>query len=156
MYKRVLMPLDGSEIGEAAISTVAYMASMPPPHIQVEIILLQVISDVNYDFRTADRAAQVPYTETDLKNIKQESQNYLDRVAKRLQSKGLKVTTMISEGHAAEEIKKAAQEKKADLIAMSTHGRSGFRRWALGSVTDKVLHDSGSIPVLTIRAKQEK
>jgi nucleotide-binding universal stress UspA family protein len=135
MYKRIVVPLDGSKIGETALSYVIELAESLTPSVKVEIILLQVIPNL-----TNDKA----------------SQGYLDEIAKRLQSKGLIVTTMLSEGHAAEEIKKAAQQKKADLIAMSTHGRSGFRRWALGSVTDKVLHDSGSIPVLTIRAKQQK
>jgi nucleotide-binding universal stress UspA family protein len=156
MYKRIVVPLDGSKIGEAALSYVIELAESLIPNVKVEIILLQVISDLTYDFRTDDVAAQLPYAENDLKNIKKESQGYLDEIAKRLQAKGLIVTTMISEGHTAEEIKKAAQQKKADLIAMSTHGRSGFRRWALGSVTDKVLQDSGDIPVLIIRAEQQK
>jgi nucleotide-binding universal stress UspA family protein len=59
---------------------------------------------------------------------------------------------MVTVGEAAEEILKAAKETGANLIAMSTHGRSGLGRWALGSVTDKVLHLS-EIPVLTVRAK---
>lgn len=63
------------------------------------------------------------------------------------------VKTIVTEGHAAEKIIKIAHDVNADLIAMSTHGRSGLRKWALGNITDKVLHES-SIPVLTVRAKQ--
>ena len=61
-------------------------------------------------------------------------------------------------GDASEEIIKAAEEINADLIAMSTHGRSGLSRWAFGSVTDKVLRRGGRVPILTVRApnKDEK
>jgi nucleotide-binding universal stress UspA family protein len=154
MYERILVPLDGSRVGEAALSDVENLASKLAPNTQVEIILLQVISDLTYDYLTDDIAAQLPYNETDMKKIRKMSQNYLNKLAKGLRDKGFKVSTMVSEGHAAEEIKNAAQKTNADLIAMSTHGRSGFRRWAMGSITDKVLHDS-TIPVLTVRARQK-
>jgi nucleotide-binding universal stress UspA family protein len=54
-------------------------------------------------------------------------------------------------GYPAEEILRYAEEKEVDLILMATHGRSGVRRWVLGSVADKVLH-SAAVPVLLIRA----
>ena len=54
-----------------------------------------------------------------------------------------------------EEIIKAAQDTEANLIAMSTHGASGLKRWAMGSVADKVLHHS-EIPVLIVRVYHEK
>ena len=54
-------------------------------------------------------------------------------------------------GSAAEEIIKAADEINADLIAMSTHGRSGLSRWAFGSVTDRVMR-GGNVPILVVRA----
>jgi nucleotide-binding universal stress UspA family protein len=81
------------------------------------------------------------------------SQKYLDSIAVELKNKGIKVNTIVIVGHAAEEIIKTAEKINADLIAMSTHGRSGLGRWALGSITDKVLHES-SIPVLTVRSKR--
>jgi nucleotide-binding universal stress UspA family protein len=72
-----------------------------------------------------------------------------------MRAKGIKVKTMISAGHAAEEIIKAAHDTDTNLIAMSTHGLSGLKRWALGSITDKVLHES-EIPVLVVRTKHQK
>jgi nucleotide-binding universal stress UspA family protein len=62
---------------------------------------------------------------------------------------------MVTVGHAAEEIIKVSHDINADLIAMSTHGRSGLSHWALGSITEKVLRES-EIPVLTIRVKHHK
>jgi nucleotide-binding universal stress UspA family protein len=155
MYERILVPLDGSKTGEGALADVENLALKLSPATEVEVTLLQVISELTYDFLTDNEAAQLPYNETDLKKIEGVVRIYLNKVAERLTSKGIKVNTMVVEGHAAEEIIKAAQKIKADLIAMSTHGRSGLGRWALGSITDKVLHES-PVPVLTIRANTHK
>jgi nucleotide-binding universal stress UspA family protein len=63
---------------------------------------------------------------------------------------------MIRHGNAAQEIVKAAHDIKAHIIAMSTHGRSGMVRWAIGSVTDTVMRLEGSIPVLAVKASGDK
>ena len=70
-----------------------------------------------------------------------------------MKKKAVTVKTIVVTGNAADEIIKAADDTGADLIAMSTHGRSGLRRLAFGSVTNKVLVRS-HIPVLTIRAPE--
>ncbi len=153
MYEKILVPLDGSVIGEAALPNVENLAAKLSPGTEVEIYLLHVISDLTFDFLTERDAAQLPHSETELKQIKALSQKYLDTISTRLVSRGLKVFTLVAEGHAAEEIIKAAHTIKADLIAMSTHGRSGLGKWAMGSITDKVLHES-PVPVLTVRARR--
>jgi nucleotide-binding universal stress UspA family protein len=154
VYEKILVPLDGSKVGEAALADVEDMALKIGSCAQVEVTLLQVISELTYDFLTDAEAAQLPYDETDMKKIEQGAQRYLDKVAGRLEGKGIQVKTIIKTGHAAEQIIKVAQDIGADLIAMSTHGRSGLGRWALGSITDKVLSRS-DIPVLTVRAKSD-
>ena len=155
MYEKILVPLDGSRVGEAALVDVEELALKMMPETPVEVTLLQVVTPMTYDFLTEDQDAQLPYNDLDLKKIERYAQQYLDRVAARLRSRGINVKTVVAEGHEAEEIIKAAQNTQADLMAMSTHGRSGLRRWALGSITDKVLHES-DVPVLTVRAKAEK
>ena len=75
----------------------------------------------------------------------------LEKTAATLRQQGITVNILVSTGNAAEEILKTADEIKADMIAMSTHGRSGLRRLAYGSVTDKVLHGA-DIPILVVRA----
>jgi nucleotide-binding universal stress UspA family protein len=155
MHERILVPLDGSKFGEAALPNAEDLAIKLAPGTEIEIILLQVISDLTFDVLTADVAAQLPHDEADIRKIKQAVQKYLDKLAEGLRAKGIRTTTVVAEGHAAEEIIKTAKNTNADLIAMSTHGRSGLRRWALGSITDKVLHES-EIPVLTVRAKRAK
>jgi len=80
--------------------------------------------------------------------------DYLDKTGENLRSEGAIVKTKVSIGDATEEILKAANEINANLVAMSTHGRSGISRWAFGSVTDRVLR-AGTIPILTVRAPKE-
>ena len=64
------------------------------------------------------------------------------------------INTKVATGKAADEILKTAEEINADLIAMSTHGRSGISRWALGSVAERVLR-SGNRPILLVRASKQ-
>jgi nucleotide-binding universal stress UspA family protein len=95
----------------------------------------------------------IPYTEKDLKQIKKRAMEYLNETAARLRKKGAIVKCKVVVGKAADEIIRTEAVIKADLVAMSTHGRSGFSRWAFGSVTDRVLR-GGSVPVLMIRAHE--
>jgi nucleotide-binding universal stress UspA family protein len=88
-----------------------------------------------------------------MEHIKQGVMDYLDRTAETIRCKGTKVNTMVRTGNAADEILKTAKEINVDLIAMSTHGRSGLRRLAFGSITDKVLHGTET-PVLMVRAPE--
>ncbi len=152
MYEKILVPLDGSKVGEAALPNVEDLAVRMAPETKIEITLLQVISNLTYNVLTPEEEAQVPYSEADLKQIKQGALDYLEKVAAKLRARGISVNTIVTTGHAAEEINKAAQQTGANVIAMSTHGYSGVKRWALGSVADKVLHSS-EIPVFLIRAK---
>lgn len=64
---------------------------------------------------------------------------YLERLARRLETPHLKVSTELSEGSPAEAILQAADRLKVDAIVMCTHGRSGLSRWLLGSVAQKIV-----------------
>lgn len=150
MSERTLIPLDGSKMGEAALSYVEELASKLAPGQKVEVTLFQVITSLTYYVTAGEGSAQVPYTEEELEQIKKKAMDYLDKAGEGLRSKGAIVKTKVAVGKAAEEIIKAEDEIKADLVAMSTRGRSGFSRWAFGSVTDKVLQ-GGKVPVLVVR-----
>jgi nucleotide-binding universal stress UspA family protein len=84
--------------------------------------------------------------------IRDEAQDYLDRKVEQLKNEGVaRVTSVLLEGFAAERIIALAQETPGSLIAICTHGRSGVRRFVLGSIADRVVRHSGD-PVLVIRA----
>ena len=154
MYERILIPLDGSKIGEAALPSVEDLVSKLSPKLKVEVTLLQVVTSLTHYVVAGEVAAPVPYTERELELIKHKSTEYLDKIREGLTSKGAVVKTKVSIGNAAQEILKAAEETNADLIAMSTQGRSGLRRLAFGSVTSKVIRES-TVPVLTVRAPKD-
>jgi nucleotide-binding universal stress UspA family protein len=78
---------------------------------------------------------------------------YLESVAKDVREKGLSASSAVGSGAPADQIIDYAEANAIDLIAMSTHGRSGITRWVFGSVTDKVLH-AGNTVVLTVRASK--
>ena len=154
MYEKILIPLDGSAVGEAALPIVEDLVAKLTPALKVEITLLQVVSSLTHWVVAGEASAPVPYTEKELEMIKQKATDYLDKAGEGLRKKGAILNTKVVIGAAAEEIIKAADEINASLIAMSTHGRSGFSRWAFGSITNKVLR-AACVPILTIRAPKE-
>lgn len=135
MYKRILVPLDGSELAE---NVLAHIEALAPAH-GSEVILLQVLPATGV----------LPATAEEERRAAQES---LDRAQERLQAKGIKAHTTIRHGEdAASEITHYAEANEVDLIAMSTHGRGGVTRWIFGSVAEKVLRGTNK-PILLIRA----
>ncbi len=151
MSEKVLVPLDGSKVGEAALPVIENLVAKMSSETQVEITLLAVITSLTHWVVVGEASAPISYTEDELKAIEERVSNYLNQACTGLEAKGLSCNTMVHTGNAAEEILKAAAEIGADMIAMSTHGRSGLRRLAFGSVTDKVLRGA-SVPVLMVRA----
>ncbi len=154
MYLKILVPLDGSKAGESALPYVEGLVSKLSPEGKVEVTLFQAVSSLSHYVVAGEAGVSIPYTEKEMEQIKKKSQVYLRKTAEGLKSKGAKVKIKVGNGKADEEITKAADEINADLIAMSTHGRSGLSRWAFGSVTDKVLR-GGNKPVLIVRAPKE-
>jgi nucleotide-binding universal stress UspA family protein len=155
MIRKFLVPLDGSGVGEAALKHVAELIpKLITAEVKYEVTLLQVITSLTHYVVAGEATAQVPYTEKEIEYIKNKAREYLNKAGEGLRSKGANVKTKVATGKAAEEIVKAADEIKADLIAMSTHGRTGISRLTFGSVTDKVLRGA-NIPVLVVRAPKD-
>ncbi|MFC1943784.1 universal stress protein [Chloroflexota bacterium] len=157
MYQKILVPLDGSNVGEAALPYVEGLVAELSPGTKVEVTLLQVVSSLpRYMAAGGEEMTSLPivYTEKEIEQFKKDAAGYLNKAGEGLISKGAIVRIMVGIGRAAEEIIKVADEINADLVAMSTHGRSGFSRWAFGSVTDRVLRGGGK-PVLVVRPPRE-
>ncbi len=154
MEERILIPLDGSKVGEAALPYIEKLVPKLSPEVKAEITLLQVVSSLAHYVAAGEAIASVPYTEKEMEQIKSKAMDYLSKAGEGLRSKGAIVKIRVGIGSASEEIIKVADEINADIIAMSTHGRSGFSRWAFGSTTDKVLR-GGNKPVLVVRMPKE-
>jgi len=154
MGEKILIPLDGSEIGEAALPYVEELVSKLSPRVKVELTLLQVVSLQTHYVAAGEVVAPITYTEKEIEQIQQQARDYLNTVGEGMRSKKVSVKIRVGIGNTADEIIKAADEINVDLIAMSTHGRSGISRWAFGSVTDRVLR-GGHKAVLVVRAPKK-
>ena len=155
MDEKILIPLDGSKPGEAALPYVVELVAKLAPRVKVEFTLLRIVSLLTTHYvATGELMTSIPYTEKEMEQIQQEARDYLSKVGEEINSKKISVKTKVVIGNAAEEIIKAADEIDVDLIAMSTHGRSGISRWAFGSVTDRVLR-GGHKPVLVVRVPRK-
>ncbi len=154
MEQRILVPLDGSKVAEAALPLVEDLVSKLLAGTKVEITLLQVVSSLPHYIIAGEAGLQVPYTEQEMEQIKRKAMDYLEEVGESLISKGATIKFRVGVGNPADEILEVANETNANLIAMSTHGRSGITRWAFGSVTDRVLR-GGRTPVLLVRTPRE-
>ena len=154
MEQRILMPLDGSKVGEAALPLVENLVSKLLPGTKVEITLLQVVSSLTHYIITGEIGVKVPYTEEEMEQIKKKAMDYLEKTGEGLKSEGATVKIEVRIGSPADEIIRVANEINANLIAMSTHGRSGISRWAFGSITDRVLR-AATQPIFMVRAPRE-
>jgi nucleotide-binding universal stress UspA family protein len=150
LIKKILAPLDGSKLGEAAIPFAVELARKK----EAGIVLFRVVEPVTSFVGPTGEIAW-NFINTYEKNALANVMNYLERVKNSLSSADASLEMATGEGQPASEIMDYAQANKIDLIAMSTHGRSGVGRWVYGSVTEKVLH-SGDEPVLVVQPRTDK
>ena len=131
MYKRVVIPLDGSRLAEGILPFILQIAAP----LDLEAVLVYVVHPV----MPQAIEGTTRFTGYDVAAKLNEARNYLAPVAADLRRQGVRVTTDARQGEPVAEIVAAARETGAGLIAMTTHGRSGFGRLVFGSVADAVL-----------------
>lgn len=151
MYKKILVPLDGSPRAEKILPHVEALAKED----NASVILLQTIEPASADF-TPGLSSMVSPQELEiywksLQAAEKEGGEYLKKKAAELEKKKIKSETVVQRGDAVASIVNVAKEKKADLIAMASHGRTGLSRVFYGSVANGVLHKVDR-PLLLIRA----
>ena len=137
-FRNILVPLDGSELAEKALEpanqvamAMAQYRNEPRP---VKLTLLRVLSPMAL-------LAADPYLYDEMMRMSSdEAQAYLNQVASTMTASGVVIETKIVNGSSAEAIVQYAEGAGIDLIVMSSHGRTGSRRWVYGSVAEKVMH----------------
>ncbi len=143
MYNKILVPLDGSELAEQVLPQVMELANCSG----AEIVLLRVPDVPVYEYLMTVPEVGVQMRE----QAENDAREYLERLSGELRAMGLQVRTQIAyEGAVYLTILNTAKELDADLIAMSTHGRSGLARLVMGSVADDVVRHA-DLPVLLVR-----
>ncbi|HYL80689.1 MAG TPA: universal stress protein [Candidatus Acidoferrum sp.] len=140
MFKRILVPLDGSPLSEAILRQVAELSRA----LGAEITLLRVA--LAHTFPGADPMFLL---EEEVRVV-QEAEAYLATVAERLAREGMIVRTAVRYGQPAAEIIDHVAFEGADLVVVSTHGRSGLTRLVMGSVAEKVIRHA-TCPVFVVR-----
>lgn len=145
MYRKILVPLDGSKVAEGVLPHAKDLAYSQG----AELILLTVGANPAMDFAFSDPGlARSAITEQE-----ERTQKYISEIEDQLKAAGFRTSTVLRVGSVAEVILGVAEELGVDCIAMSTHGRTGPARWLLGSIADRVVHNS-KVPVLLIRATE--
>ncbi len=142
MYRKILVPLDGSPLAEKALDQAVKLARV----FDSEIILFQVVHFMPI-YGSPELVAPLIVDEKQ----KEYAEKYMAKITRETEAKGLKVRSVVKTGQqVAVEIIDFAKETGADLIVMCTRGRSGISRWVLGSTAHKVLVRAET-PILLLR-----
>jgi nucleotide-binding universal stress UspA family protein len=154
MYKKILVPLDGSKLSDCSLDHVKAVAAGRPG---TEVILISILEYVNYEITMLSSAKKAE--ELTLQRQTQESaarkkvDDYLRKAAENLGKDGIMVNSLAIQGGetqgVADILLDYAAKNQVDLIIISTHGRSGISRLAFGSVSNRIVHYA-KCAVLTI------
>ena len=144
MFKHILVPLDGSARAEQALPVAARLARFS----NGTITLLQVASSL-IDYYGPLTEIQF-ITEQSIEECMAEAESYLAALASSTELAGIKIKIETTYGLPAQNILNLAQTRHCDIIVICSHGRTDFKRWALGSITQQVVHHC-SVPVLVLR-----
>ena len=146
MYKWILVPLDSSARAEAILPHAEELAA----RLDAEVVLLRVFEP---DFSLVDPYGHPPgFYEALLEEWRGEVKGYLEAIRDNLTNKGVPIRVLVEGGPVVSTIIKVAEREEADLIAMSSHGRTGLPRIFYSSVAAGVLHQVDR-PLLLIRAE---
>jgi len=143
-FRRALIPLDGSIVAEAILPSFLRLARP----LGIEVVLVRIVPAAQ-----STALEDVRHAGENIERVREEAVEYLRAVAATPLFEGLHAVTSVRTGEAAVEILAAAKEFHVDLIAMTTHGRTGLRRLLFGSVAEAVLR-AAHVPVVIVRATE--
>jgi nucleotide-binding universal stress UspA family protein len=138
---KVLVPLDGSELAESALSEALTLGKA----LNSEVILLQVVPAADDVIR---QGATTIWIDEQWQARKDRALQYLNGVCNRPEWKGVETQVAVEMGNPAETILDFCQQQGVDRIVMATHGRTGMSRWVFGTVAEKVLRAADRTVVL--------
>lgn len=147
MYRKIMVPLDGSALAECVLPHVEAMANGFPVK---ELILLRIVEPERI-YSVSDSPIDPNLASARESEGKKIAEDYLAEITGRIDTPGLEITSKALVGRVAESLIDYCVADGVDLIIIATHGWSGVTRWVRGSVADKILRSS-KIPVLMIRA----
>ncbi len=179
MYKKLLVPLDGSDLAEVALphaEEIAKGCQAAEVHLisVTEAIRAQIANTGALERKARDEDVRPPQQNLDVQpglvggplypsqnyrafgqpvlvgRMARTAEEYLDKAGEGLAKKGVQIKTAVLAGDPAAEILRYAETEKADLIIMGSRGHSGFNRWDMGNIAEKVIR-AAKIPVLLVK-----
>lgn len=145
--RSIIVPLDGSKLAEGVLPMVIELAKK----LDLPVELFRAYH-IPYNAYAGDEGFYANHYDELLESVRDEARKYLETKSSELGAAGVaNVTCITKEGFAGDEIIALGRKTADNLIAMSSHGRSGVQRWVLGSVAETVVRHSGD-PVLIVRA----
>ncbi len=151
MYKKILVPLDGSELAECVLPHLESIAK----GCEINTIVFARVVDSTVPPSTFPTSAEFGLLKGDHKQLemhrKQVAEDYLKQLVGKLNYGWADVKWEVLVGKPAESIAEYAEKNGIDIILIASHGRSGVSRWVMGSVADRILR-SACVPVMMVRA----
>lgn len=144
-FKKILVPLDGSETAEQVIP---FVISEARAH-GASVLLLRAIAPLRRSL-----SASPPIIRQVFDQLNSIAADYLERITETIQSEGIEVESIIERGFPAQTIIEVAQEKECDLIILGSHGETNAPQWRFGSVANKVLKAKSNISILLVITKE--
>ncbi len=145
-FKSIIVPLDGSELGEASLPCAGKIAKK----LGLELFLIRIV-EKPYGAFVSGGGYYAGNVDELMNDIRDRARDYLEAKLAELKKSGVEQTSyLLQEGIAADEIVSVGDQTPESLIVMSSHGRSGVKRWLLGSVAETVVRHANN-PVLVVR-----
>ena len=147
MYKKIMVPLDGSVLSESVLPHLkSFIGGFP----DAEVVFVRVVEPASVhasaEFTNVDELIERDSI------MKSTAEEYLERLVDRLEYGETKLTTKVIIGKLEDSLVHFVSENDVDLIIIATHGRSGIDRWVRGSVAEKILRSS-NVPVMMVRVQ---
>ncbi|MCI0396081.1 MAG: universal stress protein [Chloroflexi bacterium] len=139
MFEKILVPLDGSELSESALPPALAIAR--PVKGTVILLRVPVYEKV---LLPAPEGMGLLLPDQSMNLARHQAREYLEGIRQTNAHPDVVLRTRVVEGDEASVIVDTAAQEAADLIVMSTHGRTGLRRWVYGSVCEKVMHNTAA------------
>jgi nucleotide-binding universal stress UspA family protein len=153
MYKRIMVPLDGSKLAECVLPHLETVVKVSP---SPEVIVVQAVEPLSVPYgREIAKFTSLEQVEAFETHQKAEAEKYLKGIVARLRKAGVNARADLVYGKAADALSDHATKNDVDLVIMATHGRSGISSWVWGSVAGRLIR-SLRVPVLMVRASAGK
>jgi nucleotide-binding universal stress UspA family protein len=155
MYKKIMVPLDGSELAECVLPHLEAIAAGCDAE---EVVFIRAVEPTILPSGAMTDGGAI-FTEVDAERVRKQmdasnksaARDYLEQLMSRVKLDKVKMQTEVLDGKTAEVLAEYATNNNVDLIIIATHGRSGISRWVWGSVADRLLR-AACVPVLMVRA----